>query len=135
MVIGFGEFFRYTLLVYTFGNRRGIQINKSESRIQSEIILEVNKRGHRLWRANAGRIQDARTGTWIKLLPKGFSDTFGIRSDGKAIFIEIKNDKGKLRPEQIKFRDAVLNFPVIFGVARSAEQAIEIIENGAKYYE
>ena len=125
--------------VYTFGihlrKLEGIQINKSESRIQSEIILEVNKRGHRLWRANAGRIQDARTGAWIKLLPKGFSDTFGVRSDGKAIFIEIKNDKGKLRPEQIKFRDAVLNFPVIYGVARSAEQAIEIIECGGKYYE
>lgn len=88
-----------------------------------------------MWRANAGKIQDARTGTWIKLLPKGYSDTFGVRKDGKALFIEVKKPGEKLRPEQINFRDAVLNLPVIYGVARSAAEAVEIIENGAKYYE
>lgn len=109
---------------------------KSESRIQSEIIIEANKRGHKLFRANAGKIKSATTGTWIKLLPKGFSDTFGFRgNDGKAIFIEVKTPTGKLRPEQVKFRDAMLKNEVIYGVARSAEEAIEIIENGGKYYE
>ena len=107
--------------------------DKSENRIQSEIMVELSKRGHKVFRANAGKVQDARTGTWIKLLPRGFSDLFGFKSDGTAIFIEVKTPVGKLRPEQIKFRDAMLKHPVIYGVARSATEAVDIIENGAKY--
>lgn len=107
--------------------------DKSENRIQSEIMVELSKRRHKVWRANAGRVQDARTGTWIKLLPRGFSDLFGFKSDGTAIFIEVKTPVGKLRPEQIKFRDAVMEYPVIYGVARSAQEAIDIVEKGAKY--
>ena len=107
--------------------------DKSENRIQSEIMVELSKRGHKVWRANAGKVQDARTGTWIKLLPRGFSDLFGFKSDGTAIFIEVKTPVGKLRPEQIKFRDAVMEYPVIYGVARSAQEAVDIIENGSKY--
>ena len=110
-----------------------IMTDKSENRIQSEIMVELSKRGHKVFRANAGKVQDARTGTWIKLLPRGFSDLFGFKSDGTAIFIEVKTPVGKLRPEQIKFRDAVMEYPVIYGVARSAEEAVDIIEKGGKY--
>ena len=110
-----------------------IMTDKSENRIQSEIMIELSKRGHKVFRANAGKVQDARTGTWIKLLPRGFSDLFGFKSDGTAIFIEVKTPVGKLRPEQIKFRDAVMEYPVIYGVARSAQEAVDIIENGKKY--
>ena len=106
---------------------------KSENRIQSEILIALSQRGHRVWRSNAGKLQDARTGTWIKLLPRGFSDLFGFKSDGTAIFIEVKTPVGKLRPEQIKFRDAVMEYPVIYGVARSAQEAVDIVENGSKY--
>lgn len=110
-----------------------IMADKSENRIQSEIMVELSKRGHKVFRANAGKVQDARTGTWIKLLPRGFSDLFGFKSDGTAIFIEVKTPVGKLRPEQIKFRDAVMEYPVIYGVARSTQEAIDIVENGSKY--
>ena len=108
---------------------------KSEQTIQSEIIIEVNKRGHRLWRSNAGKVitKDNRV---IQLMPKGFPDTVGFRkSDGKFIVIEVKNARGRLRPEQIKFKEFIEKQPVIYGVARSAEIAIDIIENGAIYHE
>src|SRR5699024_929124 len=110
-----------------------IMADKSENRIQSEIMVELSKRGHKVFRANAGKVQDARTGTWIKLLPRGFSDLFGFKSDGTAIFIEVKKPIGKLRQEQMKFRDAVMEYPVIYGVARSAEEAVDIVENNQKY--
>lgn len=109
---------------------------KSESRIQSEILIEVNKRGHRLYRSNAGTIQDARTGSWIKLMPKGFPDTLGFCGyTGKFVVIEVKTLKGRLSADQVKFRNFIIDKPVIYGVARSADEAIQIIENGAKYYE
>lgn len=108
--------------------RCGIDL-KTEADIQSEIMIELSKRGHKIFRANAGKIQDARTGMWIKLFPKGFSDLCGWRkSDGKFIAIEVKNEKGKLRAEQVKFSEFAKSQPILYGVARSAEEAIEIVE-------
>ena len=52
-------------------------------------------------------------------VPKGFPDLFGFRrTDGKAIFLEVKTPKGKLRLSKQN---------VIYGVARSLEEAREII--------
>ena len=111
-------------------------MTKSESRIQAEILLAVNQRGHRLYRSNAGTIKDERTGSWIKLFPKGFPDTVGFHRDtGQFIVIEVKNKAGRLSKEQIAFKDFIINQPVIYGVARSADDAVEIIENGAIYYD
>lgn len=108
---------------------------KSEAAIQAEIMLEASKEGHRLYRANAGKIKNARTDTWIKLLPAGFADVFGFRgSDGKFIAIEVKNEKGKLRPEQKRFAEFAATQPIIYGVARSKEDANHIIENGLNGY-
>ena len=62
----------------------------TEQEIQNQIILAANKRGHRLWRANAGKVQ-TKDNRIIKLFPKGFPDTVGFRkTDGKFIVIEIK---------------------------------------------
>lgn len=100
----------------------------TEQQIQNDIILEINKRGHRLWRANAGKVvtKDNRV---IKLLPKGFPDTFGYRkTDGKFIAIEVKTETGRLRPEQKKFKAFAETQNILYGVARSVEEAIKIVE-------
>lgn len=102
---------------------------KSEHEIQSNILLEVSKRGHKIYRANAGKIKNAHTGTWVKLLPAGFADTFGFRkSDGKFFAIEVKGEKGRLRKEQKRFAEFAEKQPILYGVARSVEDAIQIIE-------
>ena len=103
-------------------------MSKSEATIQAEILIEVNKRGHRLYRSNAGKIKTQQN-TFIQLFPKGFPDLVGFRkSDGKFIVIEVKNAKGKLRPEQVKFSEWAKGQPILYGVARSKEDAIKIIE-------
>ena len=62
-------------------------------------------------------------------VPNGYSDLSGFRkSDGKAIFIEVKNEKGRLRDEQKKFLETISKYDVIAGVARSPEEALEIIK-------
>ncbi|PEQ48656.1 VRR-NUC domain-containing protein [Bacillus cereus] len=62
-------------------------------------------------------------------LPKGFSDLFGFRkSDGKMFFIEVKNEKGKLRVDQKHFIETMRDKGAIAGVARSVEEAIQLIE-------
>lgn len=61
-------------------------------------------------------------------LPKGFSDLFGFRkSDGKAVFIEVKTQSGRIRPEQKNFIDKMRIYGALAGVARSVEDARKII--------
>ncbi|KRM98775.1 hypothetical protein FC24_GL001009 [Loigolactobacillus rennini DSM 20253] len=68
-------------------------------------------------------------GGWFDTgLPKGFPDLFGFRkSDGKIFFIECKNETGKLRTEQKQFAKAIEKWPVLYGVARSVDDALAII--------
>ena len=100
---------------------------KSEAQIQNEIRLALNPHAQ-IFRINTGtvKMQDGRyfqTG-----VPKGYSDLSGFRfSDGKAVFLEVKNDKGRLRAEQKRFLSAMQKKGAVCGVARSAEQAIQIV--------
>ena len=102
---------------------------KTEADIQSEIMIELSKRGHKIFRANAGKIK-TEFGTYIKLFPKGFPDLCGWRkTDGKFIAIEVKNEKGQLRDAQKKFADFANTQPILYGVARSSSEAINIVED------
>lgn len=101
-----------------------------ESIIQNNIILELNNRGHRLFRSNAGRVKTEQ-GIWIKLFPKGFPDTCGWHKDtGRFIAIEVKTETGRLSEEQKRFAKFAETQPIIYGVAKSVEDALEIIEKG-----
>lgn len=81
-----------------------------------------------LFRANVGQgiTYDGRhfdTG-----LPKGFSDLFGFRrSDGRAVFIEVKTETGRIRPEQQNFINKMRLYGALAGVARSVQDARNII--------
>lgn len=103
---------------------------KSEKAIQNEILLALSQNGCKVFRTNAGEVR-TKDGRVVKLLPKGFPDIAGFRmSDGKAVFIEVKNERGRLRPEQVVFGNLLQKFPVIYGVARSADEAIQLIKEG-----
>ena len=106
----------------------GEGVTKSESEIQSEIMLEASKRGHRLFRSNAGTIQTKHGGV-VKLYPRGYPDLTGFRKgDGKFVVIEVKKPSGRLSEHQKKFAEWASTQPIIYGVARSKEDAIKIIE-------
>ena len=101
-----------------------------ESDIQSSIRLALNPYAI-IFRVNSGkvRMQDGRY--FDSGVPNGYSDLSGFRrSDGKAIFLEIKTEKGKLRKEQIHFLDEMNKYPVIASVVRSAEEAVKIVMEG-----
>lgn len=105
----------------------------TEHEIQSNILLEVSKAGHKIWRSNAGKVKDARSGMWINLLPKGFPDTFGFHGKtGQFFAIEVKNAKGTLRKEQKQFAKFAKTQPILYGVARSVDDALRIIQGNYK---
>lgn len=63
-------------------------------------------------------------------VPTGFSDLFGVRkSDGKAVFIEVKQPGGKVRPEQTRFLAVMQGLGALAGIAHSVEEAKAIVEN------
>lgn len=106
-----------------------VSVSISEKRLQDLILLGISKRGHTVYRTNAGKVKDARSGAWIQMLPKGFPDVAGWRKgDGKFFAIEIKTAKGRLRKEQEVFGKFAATQPILYGVARSVDGAIEIIE-------
>lgn len=101
---------------------------KSEHQIQDEIRIALSKVGCTIFRTNAGQVTTI-DGRQFYGMPKGFPDLCGFRhSDGKMIFIEVKNDKGKLRKEQLIFKEFLEQKPVLYGVARSVEDALEIVK-------
>ena len=99
----------------------------TESLIQNQIRVGLSKAGHTVFRANVGKVRTADGRYFDTGLPKGFTDLFGFRSDGRIFFIEVKNETGKLRPEQKIFIENIRKRGALAGVARSVEDAMEIV--------
>lgn len=61
-------------------------------------------------------------------VPVGFSDLFGHRkSDGRAVYIEVKTPSGKVSPAQIRFLECMAANGAIAGVCRSVEDALRLV--------
>ena len=82
-----------------------------------------------IFRMNVGRAYTA-DGRWFSSgVPVGFSDLFGFRkSDGRAVFIEVKTKSGRVSKEQKHFLEQMRKTNAIAGVCRSVEEAIRLIE-------
>jgi len=93
--------------------------------------------GSRVDRLPGGKvlIHDARP--FSTGLPPGFSDTFGVtpvvitqdmvgQTIGQAHFIEFKSETGRAAPKQLAFLQAMQSQGARAGVARSADEAVQI---------
>lgn len=101
-----------------------------EHKIQNEIRLALADTCV-MFRVNVGTsyTQDGRYFTTG--VPKGFSDLFGFRkSDGKAVFIEVKTPKGRPSAEQKKFLETMRKYGAVAGICRSPEEALNLINGG-----
>jgi hypothetical protein len=112
----------------------------TESQIQQEIRIKLNHADTRAWRNNIAKLKVR--GRWIDYgIPgKGGSDLIGlhtitIRPDhvGKrmAVFlaVECKSPTGKATPEQSNFIRYIQDAGGIAGVARSADEATNLIKD------
>lgn len=101
-----------------------------EKDIQNEIRLAVSEYAI-IFRINTGTFKTA-DGRYVSTgVPVGHPDLYGFRkSDGKLIYIEVKTEKGKLSKEQKHFLEVMSKYPIIAGVARSASEAVNLI-NGS----
>lgn len=62
----------------------------------------------------------------------GSSDLIGFRSDGKFIAIEVKSLTGTASPEQLQFIETVQKFNGLAGIARSIQDAQDIIHGNQR---
>lgn len=111
-----------------------------ETKIQNRILLALSEAGCTVWRnetakAWVGRILH-KDGQHVTLanarmvsfgLCTGSSDLVGITQSGRFLAIEVKTAKGRASKEQLIFIDAVNSAGGIAGIARSPEEALELI--------
>ncbi|GKQ42939.1 hypothetical protein RD055328_08620 [Companilactobacillus sp. RD055328] len=104
-------------------------MSNPETEIQNDIRIALSAHDCTVFRTNVGKVM-MNNGRWFDTgLPKGHPDLYGFRhSDGKVFYIEVKTKTGKLRPDQKKFAEFIKKYPVLYGVCRSVDDAIEVIE-------
>ena len=99
---------------------------------QYGIVFRTNAgtfwQGKRVWSRELHATVIAQTQA-IGGLPMGFPDLLFIDRNGCA-FIEVKTPRGKVREEQEKFINLMRSYGHRAGVARSVEDAVDIIQGG-----
>lgn len=112
----------------------------TETDIQNQIRMAVSN-DCIIFRTNAGMLWQGKV-VWSKEfkqnvlinlrcvdgLPAGYSDLSGVRkSDGRAVFIEVKTPKGVVSDEQENFISVMQQCHAIAGVCRSPEDALRLV--------
>ena len=102
----------------------------SANDITTAAILWLNLNGFKAYRNNNGAVYDPKKQCFRKNknLLKGIPDICGFhKATGKALYIEVKAGKDKLRPEQIQFLQEAEKGGCITGVIRKSEEIETII--------
>ncbi len=110
----------------------------SEQELQQRIRLELGRGPVRLWRNNVGALRDERGRLVTYGLCKGSSDLIGLRQllitpehVGRcvAVFtaIEVKTPAGRVSEEQRRFLQQVEQLGGLAGVARSLQEAEQLL--------
>lgn len=117
-----------------------------ETRLQQEIMLALSEAGCVVWRNNTGQAWLGRVihqaGNQVTLadahkmpygLCVGSADIIGIAPDGKFLAVEVKLPKrpgkqaGRVSREQAAFIEGVQEAKAVAGIARSVNDALELI--------
>lgn len=111
-------------------------LKTQEAAIQDSIRAALAQAGYIVFRTNVGKVKTA-DGRWFDSgLPTGFPDLVGFKPEnGKVYFIEVKTPTGHRRKDQINFANFLRDKCAIYGVARSAEEAVTIVRDELKILE
>ena len=111
-------------------------IKGKEQATQDSIRVSLAQAGYIVFRTNVGKVKTA-DGRWFDTgLPSGFPDLMGYKPEnGRIYFIEVKTKTGRRRKDQVAFANGLRNKNIIYGVARSAEQAVAIVRDELKILE
>lgn len=107
----------------------------AEHEIQKSIQLALSAHKCTVFRTNVGKVL-TKDNRWFDTgLPNGYFDLCGFRwVDNQIFFIEVKNEHGRARDDQIRFHEFLQSHNVIHGIARSAKDALMIVDGGLVGY-
>lgn len=101
--------------------------SNAESMLVSDIIHRTYPVAQ-LYRINTGCVKTATGYQFSTGTPAGFPDLAGYRrSDGRAVYIEVKVAPNKPTDKQLAFLAQARSAGCLAGVAYSAEEAVNII--------
>lgn len=107
-----------------------------EQATQDNIRVALAHAGYIVFRANVGKVKTADGRFFDSGLPTGFPDLFGFKPEnGKIYFIEVKTSTGHRRADQVRFANFLRDKAAIYGVARSADEALTIVRDELKKLE
>lgn len=107
--------------------KEGVNCLTEEHAIQNKIRVALSDHCV-IFRVNVGTGTTPDGRYFNTGVPAGFSDLFGFRkSDGKAIFIEVKTKTGRATSRQNQFIQQMQLNGAIAGVCRSPEDALNLI--------
>lgn len=111
-------------------------IKGKEAAIQDSIRVALAQAGYVVFRTNVGKVKTADGRFFDTGLPSGFPDLMGFKPEnGKIYFIEVKTPAGRRRKDQINFANFLRDKCAIYGVARSADEAVKIVRDELKLLE
>lgn len=100
-----------------------------EHKIMLEIMAAISQ-DCVIFRHNVGKVRTPDGRYFSTGVPAGYSDLQGHRkSDGRAVYIEVKTKSGRISPQQQHFIDHMRETGAIAGVCRSVNDAINLIHN------
>lgn len=92
----------------------------SEAETQAAILRAYRGTRLALWRQNTGAVKIG--SRFVRFGLKGAADLQGVLSPGgRAVYIEVKSARGRLRPEQEAFRRMVEKHGALWVLARSVD--------------
>lgn len=107
-----------------------------EMATQDGIRVALAQAGYIVFRTNVGKVKTADGRFFDTGLPTGFPDLMGYKPEnGKIFLLEVKTPVGRRRKDQIAFANGLRDKNVIYGVVRSADEAVTIVRDELKILE
>lgn len=107
----------------------------SEHKIQNDIRIALSRHQCTVFRVNVGSVKTPDGRFFSAGVPSGHPDLYGFRwSDHQTFYIEVKNERGRPRKDQIRFHKFLQSRNVIHGIARSPDDAVKIVKEGLVGY-
>lgn len=99
----------------------------TETDLMNAVMLAVSSYDCVIFRANVGKVKLADGRYFDTGLPKGHSDLYGVKHNGRVFYIETKLKPRKPTVEQCRFLLRMIEQGACGGVAYSVEEAMQII--------
>lgn len=102
-----------------------------EQKIQNDIRVALSKNKCTVFRVNVGSVRTPDGRFFSAGVPGGHPDLYGFRwSDNQVFYIEVKNERGKPREDQVKFHQMLTKHSIIHGICRSTDDALKVVTDG-----